>query len=221
MPLIYTCWTNEAEQITISWITGPRALIRLALIYNSWRLFHLLPITVLALFWGFGLQASVVQKLFLPPMWCIFSGGVNTPQHKKFWKICCNRVLFGPGILFEVVVIHQSWEMSVGHSMLTWSLGDQSLCAVGWFPLTYTLATCPLQELRSLVSAGDLVGCPQIRYSILHQMGCFSQWLKRSRCMNNLNCFYFKPAAWLVSWLSLTLIHYYILDQEVWGAATL
>lgn len=55
MPLIYTCQTNEAKQINISWKTGAWALIRCALIYNSWRLFHLLPIAVLTLFWGFGL----------------------------------------------------------------------------------------------------------------------------------------------------------------------
>lgn len=66
--------------------------------------------------------------MFLP---IIFSGGVNTLQHKKFWKIYCNRVLFSPGILLEVVVIHQSWEMSVEYSTSAPTLGDQPLSVMG------------------------------------------------------------------------------------------
>jgi len=56
----------------------------------------------------------VVQKLFFLQKFLpsILSGGVNTLQHKKFWKKYCSGVLFSQRILPEVVVIHQSWAMS-------------------------------------------------------------------------------------------------------------
>lgn len=78
MPLTYTCWTKEAKQINNSWITRHGALKRLALIYNNWRLFHLLPITVLTLAWGFGLQASESYTLYGKSSYhkCFYPAGI-------------------------------------------------------------------------------------------------------------------------------------------------